>query len=142
MPSKCSVTDSINTQILKVVEACKGKKIDRGECWALAKYALDAVGAKWDSYLNYGKQYDWKKDCMQAGDILQFEKVEFVYVSKEGKATESFYHHTAIVYSLKEDGVVELIHQNTGQFGKKVGVSSIDFKAMKKGTIKAYRPVK
>jgi len=132
----------MNQEILNVVKPYMGKKVDRGECWDLAKLALDKVGADWDGFMNFGTKIDWKKQCLQPGDILQFEKVEFSGVNSEHlKYTESFYHHTAIVYAVHDDGTIELIHQNTGQFGKKVGVSSLNFADMKKGTIQAYRPI-
>ena len=138
LPTSCDSTEPLNAEILKVVKSCIGKKIDRGECWDLAKFALDKVNASWDGYLDYGKETDWRKECIQPGDILQFEGVEF----EDENYSESYYHHTAIVYAVGEDGAVELIHQNTGQFGKKVGVSTIYFKDLKKGKILAYRPIK
>lgn len=143
LPVKCDSTNALNTEILKVVQPYIGKKVDRGECWDLAKLALNTTGAKWDGLLQFGTKIDWKKDCLQPGDILQFEKVEM-----RGKDannydyTESFYHHTAIVYAVGEGGNIELIHQNTGQYGKKVGVTTLHLKDLKKGTIQAFRPTK
>jgi len=141
LPVACDSTGSLNSEILKVVKPCIGKKIDRGECWDLAKFALDKVNASWDGFMDFGKEFDWKKECLQPGDILQFEGVVFEGKNEAYKYSESFYHHTAIVYSIGENGEVELIHQNTGQYGKKVGVSTIYFKDLKKGKIQAYRPV-
>ena len=143
LPVPCDSTSALNQEILDAVKPYVGKKVDRGECWDLAKLALDKTGAKWDGYMDFGKKIDWKKDCLQPGDILQFEKVEFSGTDKDkNKYTESFYHHTALVYAVHDDGTIELIHQNAGQSGKKVGVSPLNFADMKKGTIQAYRPVK
>lgn len=141
-PSACDSVDPLNGELLRVVKTCIGKKIDRGECWDLAKFGLDKVNAVWDGYLDFGKEIDWKKQCLQPGDILQFEGVVFEGKNGNYSYSESYYHHTAIVYSVKENGEVELIHQNTGQFGKKVGVSSIFFKDLKKGKIQAFRPTR
>lgn len=143
IPVSCDTSNALNLEILKVVKPYIGKKVDRGECWDLANLALNQVKAKWDGYLNYGTMVDWKKECIQPGDILQFEKVELSgNIDQNSKYTESFYHHTAIVYAVHEDGTIELIHQNTGQYGKKVGVTTMNFKDLKKGTIQAYRPIK
>ena len=142
LPTSCDSIESLNAELLKVVQSCIGKKIDRGECWDLAKFALDKVNANWDGYLDYGKEIDWKKKCLQPGDILQFEGVIFEGKNGNYSYTESYYHHTAIVSSVGTDGSVELIHQNTGQYGKKVGVSTIYFKDLKKGKIQAYRPIR
>jgi len=143
LPVACDSAELLNQEILKVVKPYIGKKVDRGECWDLANFALTKVGATWDGLLDYGREYDYKKECMQPGDILQFEKVEMKGDDGHGNGyTETFYHHTAIVYSVGENGDVELIHQNTGQFGKKVGVSTLHFADLKKGKIQAYRPEK
>lgn len=143
LPYSCDSTNTLNSEILKVVEPYIGKKIDRGECWDLANFALTEVGATWDGLLDYGTEYDYSKQCMQPGDILQFEKVEMKGEDENGNGyMETFYHHTAIVYSVGENGEVQLMHQNTGQFGKKVGISTLYFADMKKGKIQAYRPVK
>lgn len=143
LPASCDSTNALNQEVLNVVKPYLGKKVDRGECWDLANLALNQVHAKWDGVLNYGKKVDWKKACIQPGDILQFEKVEFSgKIDANSEYTESFYHHTAIVYAVHDDGKVELIHQNTGQFGKKVGVTTLNFADLKKGTIQAYRPTK
>lgn len=143
IPASCDSTSALNQEILKVVKPYIGKKVDRGECWDLANLALNQVNATWDGLLNYGKKVDWKKDCIQPGDILQFEKVELKgMVDGNMEYTETFYHHTAIVYTVHDDGTVELIHQNTGQYGKKVGITTMNFNDLKKGTIQAYRPTK
>jgi hypothetical protein len=143
IPASCDSTNALNREILNVVKPYIGKKVDRGECWDLANLALNKVNASWDGLLNYGTKVDWKKECIQPGDILQFEKVELKgKIDGNMEYTETFYHHTAIIYAVHDDGTVELIHQNTGQYGKKVGVTTMNFNDLKKGTIQAYRPTK
>ena len=139
--SKCDTVSSLNKEIIHVLEPFKGKKIDRGECWDVVKFALDKTGASWDGLNDFGQEYDYKKGCVAPGDVIRFEKVELEWTDeKRITYTETFYHHYAIVYSVSEDGVLQIIHQNTGQFGRKVGVSKLDISTMKKGKLFFYRP--
>ncbi len=139
----CDSLSPLNGEIVALLKPKIGKKIDRGECWDVAKYALDAVGAKWDGLLVYGTNYDPKVTCVQAGDIIQFEKVTFKGKDQNGFTyTETFGHHTAIVWAVQSDGSVQLLHQNTGQTGRKVGVTTLKMNDFVKGKMLFYRPTK
>jgi hypothetical protein len=126
------VLDYVNTQI--------GKKVDSGECWDLANEALKKANAKWDLSYNYGKPVNPAKDSIFPGDLIQFEDVELTY-QKEGKTyKELMPHHTAIVWKVMAPGSYQLAHQNTGQHGRKVGISDFNLNDMKKGKARFYRP--
>jgi hypothetical protein len=62
----------------------------------------------------------------------------------EGNSTysEAMGHHTAIVYKVNEKGNFEIAHQNTGSWGKKVGVSNFRLDRVVKGKVMIYRPIK
>jgi hypothetical protein len=122
----------VNQKIVDFSTKSMGKKVDRGECWDLAKFALDYAGAKWEAPFDYGKIVDPKKDTILAGDIIQFEKVK----SSNGI---SFPHHTAIVYKVISSGKYLIAHQNFNYI-RKVGTLELDLSLVTKGSIKFYRP--
>jgi hypothetical protein len=139
--TKCDTISDLNKEIIRVLEPFKGKKIDRGECWDVVKFALNKTGASWDGLDDFGQEYDYKKGCVAPGDVIRFEKVELEWKDDKGMSySETFYHHYAIVYSVSEDGVMKIIHQNTGQFGRKVGITPFDVSNMKKGKLFFFRP--
>ena len=132
-----------NAEIIKYVTTVIGKKVDRGECWDIANQALTRINAKWNREFVYGKLLDPKKDIIYPGDIIQFKNVMLEYTMPDGstKARETMQQHTAIVYRVIAKGEYELAHQNTGFSGKKVGLSTINLKTLKKGKLFIYRPV-
>ncbi len=147
--SSCTVTkihasmDTIpvlNQNIIKFVSKVIGKKVDRGQCWDLAAKALDEVGANWNHEYKFGVLLNPKLDSIYPGDIIQFENVKLKYEINGGKFYEEMQHHTAIIYEVLNQTEFVLAHQNTGFSGKKVGLSPIDLKTLKKGKIKIYRP--
>jgi len=136
----CGETPQFNQRILQIANAKMNKKVGRGECWDLAQLVLEETGAVWDGLEEYGKLIHHKSECIYAGDIIQFKNVKIKW--EEGKYTyeEVMKHHTAIVHEVKEDGTLVLIHQNTGQHGRKVGTTIFRINDMKKGKIMVYRP--
>ena len=119
----------------KVVEFCTnamGKKIDRGECWDLAKFALDYADAVWESPFDYGEILDLEADIVIAGDIIQFEKVEL-------SNGTTYPHHTAVVMEVLENGNYLMAHQNFNNI-KKVNTRELDLSLLSKGSITFYRP--
>ena len=131
-----------NAEIVKYISTVIGKKVDRGECWDIANQSLTRINAKWDHKFKYGKLLDPKKDIVYPGDIIQFKNVvlEYNLPDGSGKATETMQQHTAIVYRVIAKGEYELAHQNTGFSGRKVGLSTINIKNLKKGKLFIYRP--
>jgi len=138
----CKEIPTLNKAILAVLKPYMGKKIGRGECWDAAELALNKVGAEWDGLYAFGKEIDVATECIQPGDIVQFEKVKLEVKTEHGGYSESFDHHTAIVYKVNGPGDIELLHQNTGQFGKKMGVTTLNLAHKTTGTITFFRPVK
>ena len=139
--SDCGKIPELNKEIPQVLKPYNGKKISRGECWDAAKLALDKLNAEWDGLYVFGREIDPKKECVQPGDIVQFENVEVEIRSEKMIAREQYPHHTAIVYTVKSPGNFELFHQNTGYTGRKMGITDLDLRNIKKGTLKIYRPV-
>lgn len=136
----------INQRIISYVEGVIGKQVNRGECWDLADEALTKSGARFDKssektlYI-FGREYNPQKDDILPGDIIQFEKVIVKYQEGNMIMTESFAHHTAIVYDVAGSGEIILAHQNTSRTGKKVGISPFRLENVKKGKMFFYRPL-
>ena len=131
-----------NAEIVKYVNSVIGKKVDRGECWDLANEALTLINGKWDHEFKYGILLNPKKDSIYPGDIIQFKNIVLEYDLPDGtgKAKESMAQHTAIVYKVFSKGNFEIAHQNTSFSGRKVGLSKLNLKTIKKGKIYIYRP--
>ncbi len=128
-------TDAVAKKVVAYCDANKGKKVGKGECWDLAKEALNSAGATWTPPYVFGKALG-KKDPLQAGDILQFEKVKIEYPDGSWKELP---HHTAIVHSVVEGTKLIIAEQNAN--GKRfVILSEIDLSFVKKGKVTAYRP--
>lgn len=141
MLTVCADTSIANQAVFKAAKSASGRKVARGECWDLVQFALNQAHCKWDGYLNFGNKIILSNSCLQVGDILQFDHVQFSGIAVNGlEYTEQYAHHFAIIYSLKSDGTIQLIHQNTGQFGRKVGISTIHLKDKTQGEITFFRP--
>ena len=83
--AQCDSISAINSQIIELAGKKLGKKVDRGECWDLAKYALESCNATWDNKFEFGRQLG-KEECIMAGDVIQFKGVKIKY--KEGKKNQ------------------------------------------------------
>lgn len=148
----------LNRKVLEFARASLGKKIGDGECATLALRALREAEARGLGISREG-EYVWgklvrtvKPDANVPGEVLPGDIVQFRNAVLEGKIKgetfESVYPlHTAIIAAVKEDGkVVELLHQNTGDFNardedrRKVQRTVLRFDDLKKGTAKIYRP--
>lgn len=137
----CDSVSSVNRSVAAYVQAHLGKKVDRGECWDLAAFALNDAGAKWDGYYGFGTIIDPRKDCLMPGDIIQFEGVLVEKRTATSARQENYGHHTAIVMEVRDDGTLRIGHQNQGFTGRKVGISDLDLKEVVKGTYTFYRPL-
>ncbi|MEQ8533594.1 MAG: hypothetical protein RIF36_22480 [Imperialibacter sp.] len=137
----------LNAKIITYLDSVMGKKVDRGECWDLAAGALAYSGAYFDrssmkTVTIYGRELNYKKEEVLPGDLIQFENVELAW--KDGNTTykETMGQHTAVVYKVNGSLNYEIAHQNTGQWGKKVGVSNLNLNNLAKGKLWIYRPIK
>ncbi len=125
----------VNQKIVDFVKSSEGKQIDRGECWDLAKAALDDAKAVWATPYDFGLKYDFKKDPILPGDIIQFENVVF----KGDLYSMSMPHHTAVVIEVLAPLHVKIAHQNFA--GKRtVQFTDVNFNDLKKGKAQFYRP--
>ena len=125
----------VNQRIVDYVKKQEGKQIDRGECWDLAKAALDNAEAKWATPYDFGTQYNFKKEAILPGDIIQFENVVF----KGELYSMSMPHHTAVVIEIISPLIVKIAHQNFA--GKRtVQFTQVNFNDLKKGKAQFYRP--
>lgn len=137
----------LNQKVVDYVDSAIGKKIGRGECWDLAAAALDHAGAYLDrssqkSIYVFGKKINPKKEKVFPGDVIQIEGLKLEYTKNNMIYTENMSHHTAIVYEVLGDDHFKIAHQNTSFSGRKVGLSELDMKNIKKGNIIFYRPYK
>lgn len=132
---KAQETSALAKKILAFCDANKGKKVGKGECWDLAKEALNSAGATWTPPYEFGKALT-KKDVVLPGDIIQFEKVRIEYPDGAWKEIP---HHTAIIYKVSETNKYTIAEQNAN--GKRfVQLSEIDLSYIKKGRYTIYRP--
>lgn len=136
----------INRMILMYVDKVMGKTVGSGECWDLADQALEYAGAKFDKtspttiYI-FGNRYDPAHESILPGDLIQFEDVSVSYREGNMVYRESYKHHTAIVYMVDQDRLLQLAHQNTSFGGKKVVLSKLDLKDVKEGHMYFYHPL-
>ena len=132
----------LNQQIVSFVSAHLKQKVGRGECWDLAAQPLNESGAIWDKEYRYGKVVDYRRDSIYPGDIIQFEGVEIKKVMGNMTIMSNLEHHTAIIYEVQGKGQYIIAHQNTSDFGRKVGLSELDLSNILRGSFTIYRPYK
>ena len=137
----CDNIPELNKKIISFVKTSINKKVGRGECWDLAAEALDKAGAKWDHDFGFGKEVNYKNECVYPGDVMQFEGVEMIYQEGNTYHRIKLPHHTALVFEVKEKGKFKVAEQNTSNTRKKVGINPIDLSTITKGTFKIFRPV-
>lgn len=139
--AQCDTIAPLNKGILSYTASKMNKKVGTGECWDLAKFALEEVDAKWDKDYVYGRKLE-PNECVLPGDIIQFEKIKIKYKKGSQTFTEEMPHHTAIIFEMKNQDEVILAHQNTGYSGRKVGTSTLRFSTIISGKYYIYRPEK
>jgi len=139
--AQCDSIEPLNLQIYELAKAKLGKKVDRGECWDLAKYVLEKTECEWDGMYKFGRELS-SDECVMPGDIIQFKNVKIKYKKGNTTYTEAMTHHTALVHEVKSENEFVLIHQNTGYSGRKVGTSGLLLNTIIKGSYKIYRPTK
>ena len=128
-------TASVSQKIVSFCEKNKDKKVGKGECWDLAKEALNDAGATWEAPYGFGTELK-KKDPVQPGDIIQFEKVR---IETPDGSWKELPHHTAIVYKVAGPGKFTVAEQNAN--GKRYVIfSELDLNYIKKGKYTVYRP--
>ena len=139
--SKKSPYAATNKDILAFTKQAIGSKVGRGECWDLAKQALDFSGSIWRKPHQFGFPLK-KAEEVLAGDIIQFESVRFEWSSgnRSGWKQLGNPNHTSIIYAVKGTQI-QLAHQNVNGV-RKVFLEVLDLKHVVSGTYKIYRPYK
>ena len=141
--SQRSLSNALNTRVLQFAESKRGQQVGRGECWDLADEALNSAGAHRPNQAGYGAYVFGQAvalTALKAGDILQFENVNFKHTSPNGSwSSNSFPHHTAVVRSV-QGRQIELLQQNVkNDRHVQTGTINLDDRQAG-GTITAYRP--
>ena len=139
---ECGDVPDLNKGIIQYVKEHINKKVARGECWDLAAEPLNELGANWDKMYVFGKKIDHTKECVYPGDIIQFEGVVAKVVKGNITITVHLEHHTAIIYEVKDKNTFVLAHQNTGDWGRKVGLSDFNINDITQGAFTIYQPIK
>jgi len=130
----------LGEQVALYAEARMGKQVGRGECWDLAKEALNAAQARWDGSKGFGDPV--QPEAVQRGDIVQLEKVVIERRDADSMVRETMGPHTAIVLEVPAPGHFLIAHQNFGSAGRKVSRHELRLADKKRGTITFFRPVK
>lgn len=129
-----------NQKILEYVKTVVGKKVDRGECWDLANGALTYANAKWEFPTKFGKPYDYKKEPIMPGDLIQINDVVMETRTDTSVMRWRMGEHTAIVYATGADKMkIQVAEQNVNGI-RKVMLSNWNLNDMKSGKMQFYRP--
>lgn len=128
-----------NAKIVEYVNTVIGKKVGRGECWDLANEALTYANAKWELPTKFGKPFDYKKEKVLAGDLIQINNVVMESRTDTSLVRWKMVEHTAIVYSTAEKGQIRIAEQNVNGV-RKVMLSNWNLNDVKSGTLQFYRP--
>lgn len=128
-----------NQKVVEYVKTVIGKKVDRGECWDLANQALLYANAKWEFPTKFGKPYDYKKEQILAGDLIQINGVVMESRTETSVVRWKMTEHTAIVYEAGEEGKIKVAEQNVNGV-RKVMISSWNLNDLKSGKMQFYRP--
>merc|ERR1711907_741866 len=118
-----------------------GQTVGNGECWTLAKHALESANAREVRRFNFGHAIELKD--IEEGDILQFHECQFEWVADGMRhwVTAGDPHHTAIALGpIDAKGEVKVLEQNVS--GKRFVVEGrYRLYDLKKGKVEAWRPV-
>lgn len=142
---------SPNQRVLDYSTVKLGHKVDRGECWDLAFFALKHAGAKTPQDIG-SDLYIWgtpvKLSDAQPGDIIQFEGVAIHREWREKNMTRwediSFASkHTAIVEKVESGMFFTLLNSNYRGKRKVTRLKlNLSPENIKGGSLQVYRPIK
>jgi hypothetical protein len=128
-----------NQKVLDYVNTVIGKKVGAGECWDLANEALTYAQAKWKFPNTFGKPYDYKKETILPGDLIQLSNVTIETRTGNSVSTITMAKHTAIVYSVGDNGKIKIAEQNFNNI-RKIVLNDWNLTDVKKGKLQFYRP--
>ncbi len=127
---------SVNKKVIAYCTKKMKKKVDRGECWDLAAFALNYANAQWKLPYKFGKAVNYKTHRIFPGDIVQFERVK---IAIPNGYQYKYAHHTAIVYKILGKNKYLIAHQNVAGV-KRVRTDELDLNYLKRGKVQFYRP--
>jgi hypothetical protein len=127
----------LNLKVLSYARDHVGQQVGDGECWTLAKEALEAAGAKLPVQYTFGRELRAGEPALP-GDVLQFTSVRLDHKDHSWQ-TLGTPHHTAIV--VQADGeVYSVLHQNMGGV-KTVVPGKFNLADKTSGTVQIFRPL-
>jgi hypothetical protein len=141
---------SLPTQIVRIADQMRNKKIGRGECTDFVIEVLKQAGAKPGDFGDY-RNYVWgvkrikrlgkgPHNWAAPGNIIQFEDCYFKMTESNGSWRDfNMPHHTAIVVKCT-GSVVTILHQNA-PLGGPVREDVLDLASKQRGAYKIWVPV-
>jgi hypothetical protein len=145
----CGLDAPLNEKVVEYARSKLGEKVGDGQCSSLAAEALRYAGGR----RRRGEGGTWGDELKsmldaKAGDIVQFENVEFshTYFRDDGARftqNHSFGHHTAVISRVQKRGtkpILVILHQNVGGI-QLVQEWTMNMAHKKRGSVKVYRPV-
>lgn len=133
----------LNGKILEFVDKVMGTTVGRGECWDLAREALDGSLADWTRPTNFGRPLNPDSDEIKAGDIIQFRNLTIIEHLPGGttrRETLGLPDHTAVIYKVLGKKRYTLAHQNVRGM-RRVVTGDINLANVTGGKYRIYRPV-
>jgi hypothetical protein len=129
---------TLNDQVLAAATSWMGTQVGDGGCSRLVAAALQAAGAQFDEATsNWGTPVP--VNAVIPGDVLQFEGATFQHTYPDGSwYTQSFPHHSAIVYAVNGSQITMLNQNVNGNMT--VQLTTIDLNDLVSGNIYAYQP--
>jgi hypothetical protein len=168
-PAAPALSDSLGERVVKFCDDHMGQQVGNGECVVLAFKALGDVGAKRRGKDSPEKgDYTWgelalvakaavgasdgksagqtqfeqgKPSDIRPGDVIQFRDAKLVHHMGRRWTSQSYHHHTAVVSSVEEGGmVVHVLQQNVN--GKRiVQPGTLHLADLEEGWLRFYHPV-
>eukprot|EP00730_Choanoeca_flexa_P013189 TRINITY_DN5048_c0_g1_i1.p1 TRINITY_DN5048_c0_g1~~TRINITY_DN5048_c0_g1_i1.p1 ORF type:complete len:372 (+),score=21.23 TRINITY_DN5048_c0_g1_i1:193-1308(+) len=127
-----------------MVAFCKariGQRVGNGECWTLARDAVDSVGAREVLGRNYGQMV--QRFLAKPGDVLEFKQCRFEWT--EGRSTHwmeaGHPNHTAIIYRVEGGGNVFHVYEQNVNGKKHVMQGTYHADRLVSGALEVWRPV-
>ena len=123
---------------VKLTAFCKenlGKQVGNGECWTLANEAFNACGLHrpTGNLRVWGRLLDFKKEKLQAGDIVEYRSAVFAGGSHTGP------EHTSVIVKVDRHGAATIAQQNWSG-NKNVTEAGFNPEDLQSGEIMIYRP--
>jgi hypothetical protein len=131
---------AVSNKVLEYIRLSIGQKVGAGECADLAVLALHHAGGQIPGNYIWGKEIPKPFENAKPGDILQFRGVLLVNRTDTSITRETMRHHTAVIIEVIYPGLFRIAHQNVSGV-RKVVVTTLDLKDLKRGRVVCYRPI-